>query len=106
MGYERKRGKLADLNALLRGAGRERFSLTVGDVSALSGVKFVITLDTDTQLPLDAGRQCVATWRTRSIDRNTTRKSNAWCAAMAFCSRASAPVSPDHTGRPMRSCSE
>ncbi len=61
MGYERKRGKLADLNALLRGSGRERFSLIVGDVATLSGVKYVITLDTDTQLPLDAGRQCVAT---------------------------------------------
>ena len=61
MGYERKRGKLADLNALLRGTGTERFSLIVGDIAALSCVKFVITLDTDTQLPLDAGRQCVAT---------------------------------------------
>ena len=61
MGYERKRGKLADLNALLRGSGRQRFSLIVGDVATLSGVKYVITLDTDTQLPLDAGRQCVAT---------------------------------------------
>ena len=61
MGYERKRGKLADLNALLRGSGRERFSLIVGDIATLSGVKYVITLDTDTQLPLDAGRQCVAT---------------------------------------------
>ena len=37
MGYERKRGKLADLNALLRGRGRDRFSLIVGDVAALSG---------------------------------------------------------------------
>ena len=33
MGYERKRGKLADLNALLRGAGRP-FSLIVGDDGA------------------------------------------------------------------------
>ena len=31
MGYERKRGKLADLNALLRGDGKDRFSLVVGE---------------------------------------------------------------------------
>ena len=59
MGHERKRGKLADLNLLLRGAGHDRFSLLVGDVSRLPGVRYVITLDTDTELPRDAGRQLV-----------------------------------------------
>jgi cyclic beta-1,2-glucan synthetase len=59
MGYERKRGKLADLNALLRGVAGDRFSLVVGDTALLSGVKYVITLDTDTQLPRDAARQFV-----------------------------------------------
>ena len=58
MGYERKRGKLADLNATLRGA-RDRFSRCVGDIDLLSGVKYVITLDTDTQLPRDAARELV-----------------------------------------------
>ncbi|CAA6604718.1 putative glycosyltransferase 36 [Rhodospirillaceae bacterium LM-1] len=62
MGYERKRGKLADLNALLRGADpMMSFSLIVGDVLALSGVKYVITLDTDTELPRDAAHQFVGT---------------------------------------------
>ncbi|MBK6972485.1 MAG: cyclic beta 1-2 glucan synthetase [Sterolibacteriaceae bacterium] len=64
MGFERKRGKLADLNALLRagerGVAAEGFSLVVGNTAALSGVKYVITLDTDTQLPRDAARQFVA----------------------------------------------
>ncbi|HYL88831.1 MAG TPA: glucoamylase family protein [Burkholderiales bacterium] len=46
MGYERKRGKLGELNALLRG----------GPIAVLQGVKYVITLDTDTQLPRDAAR--------------------------------------------------
>ncbi len=59
MGHERKRGKLADLNALLRGHGADRFSLVVGDPAALSGVRYVITLDTDTQLPRDSARQFV-----------------------------------------------
>ena len=59
MGYERKRGKLAALNALLRGDGGERFSAVVGETTALSGVRYVITLDTDTLLPRDAARQLV-----------------------------------------------
>jgi cellobiose phosphorylase len=57
MGYERKRGKLAALNALLRGGTRDDFSLVVGDTPALVNVKYVITLDTDTHLPRDAARQ-------------------------------------------------
>ncbi|MBE0487778.1 MAG: cyclic beta 1-2 glucan synthetase [Halomonas sp.] len=65
MGHERKRGKLADLNALLRGSqeadGRKRFTLIVGDTSPLSSVVYVITLDSDTQLPRDAARQLVST---------------------------------------------
>jgi len=61
MGYERKRGKLADLNALLRGGAKDAFALVVGDTTPLAGVKYVITLDTDTQLPRDAARQFVGT---------------------------------------------
>ncbi len=59
MGYERKRGKLADLNAFLRGRGSDRFALIVGDTAELSNVRYVITLDTDTQLPRDSARQFV-----------------------------------------------
>ncbi len=59
MGYERKRGKLAEFNACLRGRGRERFAEIVGDLSLLTGTKYVITLDTDTQLPHDAARRLV-----------------------------------------------
>ncbi len=57
MGYERKRGKLADLNALLRGGDTSCFSRITGDTSVLASVKYVITLDTDTQLPRDSARQ-------------------------------------------------
>jgi cyclic beta-1,2-glucan synthetase len=59
MGYERKRGKLADLNALLRGGVENNFSLILGNTSLLSKVKYVITLDTDTQLARDSARQFV-----------------------------------------------
>jgi hypothetical protein len=60
MGYERKRGKLGELNAFLRGGSQEAFALIAGDTSVLKEVKYVITLDTDTQLPRDAARQFVA----------------------------------------------
>jgi len=59
MGYERKRGKLSDLNALLRGNAGDRFSLIAGDTTCLANIKYVITLDTDTQLPRDVARQFV-----------------------------------------------
>jgi cellobiose phosphorylase len=61
MGYERKRGKLTEFNALLRGGSRACFSEMVGDTSILPAIKFVITLDTDTQLPRDSARQLVGT---------------------------------------------
>jgi hypothetical protein len=59
MGYERKRGKLAALNRFLRNGAADDFSLIVGDVDQLRSVRYVITLDTDTQLPRDAARELV-----------------------------------------------
>jgi cyclic beta-1,2-glucan synthetase len=61
MGYERKRGKLAELNALLRGKGKDRFSLIVGNIDKLQQVRYVITLDADTQLPRGAAWKLTAT---------------------------------------------
>ncbi len=61
MGYERKRGKLAEFNARLRGNARERFSEIVGETNIFPSIKYVITLDTDTQLPREAARQLVGT---------------------------------------------
>src|SRR5262249_34763639 len=51
MGWERKRGKLMELNRFLRGAGDTSYSLCIGDQAALESVRYVICLDTDTQLP-------------------------------------------------------
>ena len=61
MGYERKRGKLIQFNALLRGGCTDCFSEIVGETAILPSIKYVITLDTDTQLPRDAARQLVGT---------------------------------------------
>lgn len=61
IGAERKRGKLAALNALLRGAGAGAFEQVVGRTEVLANVRYVITLDTDTRLPRDAARELVGT---------------------------------------------
>ena len=61
MGSERKRGKLGDLNALIKGDGENFFSLIVGEKEIYSSVKYIITLDTDTQLPRDVAWKMTAT---------------------------------------------
>src|SRR5882724_9481358 len=59
MGWERKRGKLHELNRLLRGATDTSF--IVGKLDVPSAVRFVITLDADTQLPRGAAARLVGT---------------------------------------------
>jgi len=61
MGYERKRGKLSELNHLLRSNTNDHFSCIVGEYSLLYNVKYIITLDSDTQLPRGAAWKMVAT---------------------------------------------
>ncbi len=58
MGWERKRGKLLDLNRLLRGRD-DNFPVKVGDLSVLPSVAFVITLDSDTELPRGSARRMI-----------------------------------------------
>ncbi len=53
MGWERKRGKLAQFNQVLQGAPEDAFSSVVGDLAILRTVRYVITLDADTMLPPD-----------------------------------------------------
>jgi len=60
MGWERKRGKLEEFNAALRGDD-SAFVVVSGDRSKLPGVQYVITLDADTRLPRDAARMLVGT---------------------------------------------
>jgi cyclic beta-1,2-glucan synthetase len=65
IGWERKRGKLQELNKLLRSSSNLSFTTLAGDVSAernaLRNVRFVITLDTDTILPHGAASRLVGT---------------------------------------------
>ncbi|HEV2324020.1 MAG TPA: glucoamylase family protein [Terracidiphilus sp.] len=50
MGWERKRGKLLDLNKLLVGE-YDAFPIKAGGVDALGKIRYILTLDADTQLP-------------------------------------------------------
>lgn len=63
IGWERKRGKLEELNALLAGTRPEGAPdiVYVGERDALADVRFVITLDSDTQLPAGTARRMVET---------------------------------------------
>ncbi|MFN2316441.1 MAG: GH36-type glycosyl hydrolase domain-containing protein [Gemmatimonadales bacterium] len=54
MGWERKRGKLAEFNRFVLGGVADAFATVVGDVTPLRSVRYVITLDADTHLPPDA----------------------------------------------------
>jgi hypothetical protein len=58
MGWERKRGKLLDLNRLMRGQ-YDSFPVKVGDLSILPKIRFVITLDSDTELPRGSAHRLV-----------------------------------------------
>jgi cyclic beta-1,2-glucan synthetase len=61
MGFERKRGKLSDLNELLRGSGKDHFSIIIGEKEIFTTIKYVITLDTDTQLARDTAWKMIGT---------------------------------------------
>ena len=61
MGWERKRGKLHEFNQLLRGATGTSYVVTLGRLDLLTSTRYVITLDSDTQLPLDTARVLVGT---------------------------------------------
>jgi cyclic beta-1,2-glucan synthetase len=60
IGWERKRGKLHELNRLLRGATDTTFVATApGSPIVPSGVRYVITLDADTHLPRDTAKRLI-----------------------------------------------
>ncbi len=58
MGWERKRGKLLDLNKLLVGE-HDAFPIKAGDIEGLGKIRYILTLDSDTQLPRGAAAQMI-----------------------------------------------
>ena len=61
IGWERKRGKLHELNRWLRGATDTSITSWIGPPGELRTVKYVITLDSDTILGRDGARSLIAT---------------------------------------------
>ena len=61
MGWERKRGQLAEFNRLLAGDQATTFTHHVGDPGVLPTIRFVITLDADAELPRGAAHRLVGT---------------------------------------------
>lgn len=63
IGWERKRGKLEELNRLIEGTRPKNDPplVYVGDADQLADIRFVITLDSDTQLPHATARRLVET---------------------------------------------
>ncbi|MDQ3666519.1 MAG: hypothetical protein M3410_08055 [Acidobacteriota bacterium] len=61
IGWERKRGKLHEFNRLLRGARDTSFITCTADADLLARTRYVLTLDSDTELLRDAARRLVGT---------------------------------------------
>jgi cyclic beta-1,2-glucan synthetase len=61
MGWERKRGKLAEFNRLIRGDRKTNYTVIYGAPENLKQIRYVITLDVDTLLPDGSARRLVGT---------------------------------------------
>ncbi|WP_018130856.1 GH36-type glycosyl hydrolase domain-containing protein [Effusibacillus pohliae] len=61
MGWERKRGKLAEFVELLKGKDDTTYAWRVGDAAVLPTIRYVITLDADTRLPAGTAQRMVGT---------------------------------------------
>lgn len=60
MGWEKKRGSLVELNDLLLGNKNTSFNIVSGDTSRLK-IKYIITLDGDTKLPIGIAKRLIGT---------------------------------------------
>ncbi len=61
MGWERKRGAIIEFNRVLRGDSNTSFIYNSTGQKEFPRVKYVITLDADTHLPMEAAKQLVGT---------------------------------------------
>ena len=59
MGYERKRGKLMEFMSLLKDEKETTYNVISSDIKVLKNAKYLITLDADTVLPIDAAKRMV-----------------------------------------------
>ena len=91
IGWERKRGKLHELNRLLRGATDTTFiDVGAGPPVAPADVRYVVTLDADTRLPRDAVRRLIGKMaHPLNRPRLDADRRAGWWKAMRCCSPAS-----------------
>jgi len=61
MGWERKRGALLEFNELMLGSGNTSFKYSSGTIPAALEIKYVITLDADTVLPIGMAKKMIGT---------------------------------------------
>ncbi len=59
MGWERKRGKVSEFNRLILGDDTTSLNLLVGEKEHLRGIKYIITLDSDSRLPRGVARKLI-----------------------------------------------
>ncbi|MDU2680407.1 MULTISPECIES: GH36-type glycosyl hydrolase domain-containing protein [Clostridium] len=59
MGYERKRGKLMEFMALIRGSEKTTYNIISSDIESLKSAKYIITLDSDTFLPIGSAKKLI-----------------------------------------------
>jgi hypothetical protein len=60
MGYERKRGKLMEFMALIRGSEETTYNIISSDIDSLKSAKYIITLDSDTFLPIGSAKKLLS----------------------------------------------
>ena len=94
MGWERKRGKLSEFNRLLRGDRRHELrGLAAPSRLPCPHIRFVITLDADTQMPRDTVGRLVGTLAHPLNQPRFDRAGRAgWSRATACSSRGSASI--------------
>ncbi|MGM0875246.1 MAG: GH36-type glycosyl hydrolase domain-containing protein [Bacillota bacterium] len=61
MGRERKRGKLVEFVELLKGRKDTSFAFIDANLTLLKDVRYIITLDSDTLLPLESAQRMIGT---------------------------------------------
>lgn len=77
MGWERKRGKLVEFVELLKGRTNTTYDYVVGESSILPNIRYIITLDADTQLPIGSAQRMIGTlhlpYNRPRLNRSQTR---------------------------------
>lgn len=61
MGWERKRGAIIEINELLKGSHNTSYYVISCELERVPPVKYVITLDADTKLPIGAAKRLIGT---------------------------------------------